>query len=116
MASSPTPTWLGVILVPLGFLFVAIPGMWVYMSSTAGHVHPNPETAPSVAYSAPAPGSASAVEQARRLVRARLTEDNLPGVSVAVGIGGNIVWAEGFGFADLNARTPVTPNHRFRIG
>jgi CubicO group peptidase (beta-lactamase class C family) len=26
------------------------------------------------------------------------------------------VWAEGFGFADLENRVPVTPNHRFRIG
>jgi serine beta-lactamase-like protein LACTB, mitochondrial len=35
---------------------------------------------------------------------------------VAVGIRSNIVWAEGFGFADLDNRVPVTPNHRFRIG
>jgi CubicO group peptidase (beta-lactamase class C family) len=26
------------------------------------------------------------------------------------------VWAEGFGFADLEKRVPVAPNHRFRIG
>jgi CubicO group peptidase (beta-lactamase class C family) len=31
-------------------------------------------------------------------------------------MGGDIVWAEGFGFADLESRVPVTPNHRFRIG
>ena len=35
---------------------------------------------------------------------------------MAVGIGGDIVWAEGFGFADLKTSVPVTPNHRFRIG
>ena len=35
---------------------------------------------------------------------------------MAVGIDGDIVWAEGFGFADLKTSVPVTPDHRFRIG
>jgi CubicO group peptidase (beta-lactamase class C family) len=35
---------------------------------------------------------------------------------VAVGAGGEIVWAEGFGWADVEKRTPVTPRTRFRIG
>ena len=52
----------------------------------------------------------------RQIVRASLTEQNLPGLSVAVGIGGDIVWTEGFGFSDLENRVPVTPKHRFRIG
>jgi CubicO group peptidase (beta-lactamase class C family) len=37
-------------------------------------------------------------------------------VSVAVGIGGNLVWAEGFGWADLDNRSNVTPETRFRTG
>jgi beta-lactamase family protein len=50
---------------------------------------------------------------------------NLPGVSVAVGIGlpsvasakeGTVVWAEGFGWRDVATRTPVTPDTRFNIG
>jgi CubicO group peptidase (beta-lactamase class C family) len=57
-----------------------------------------------------------AVEQARQIVRASLTEQNLPGLSVAVGAGGEIVWAEGFGWADLEKRAPVEPAMRFRIG
>jgi serine beta-lactamase-like protein LACTB len=56
------------------------------------------------------------VEQARRLARAGLVEQNLPGLSVAVGVGGGLVWAEGFGWADLENRVPVAPNRRFRIG
>ena len=40
----------------------------------------------------------------------------LPGLSVAVGAGGAIVWAEGFGWRDLETRAPVTPSTRFRIG
>jgi CubicO group peptidase (beta-lactamase class C family) len=35
---------------------------------------------------------------------------------VAVGVGGDIVWAEGFGWADLENRVPVAPEMRFRIG
>jgi serine beta-lactamase-like protein LACTB len=49
-------------------------------------------------------------------MRAGLTEQNLPGLSVAVGAGGEIVWAEGFGWADLESTAPVTPATRFRIG
>src|SRR4029078_3648612 len=37
-------------------------------------------------------------------------------MSVAVGVGGNIVWAEGFGWADLEKRVPVAPETQFRIG
>jgi serine beta-lactamase-like protein LACTB, mitochondrial len=116
MAKSSNPAWLGWILVPVGLLIVAILGMWVYIGATAARLHPNPQEAPSVTYSAPLQNSAGAVQRARQIVRTHLTEENLPGLSVAVGIGGDIVWAEGFGFADLKTSLPVTPNHRFRIG
>ena len=56
------------------------------------------------------------MEQGRQLARANLVEQNLPGLSVAVGVGGDIVWAEGFGWADLENRVPVAPGTRFRIG
>jgi CubicO group peptidase (beta-lactamase class C family) len=50
------------------------------------------------------------------VVRAAIVEQNLPGVSIAVGTGGGIVWAEGFGWRDVVTQTPVTPNTRFNIG
>jgi len=56
------------------------------------------------------------VEQARRSARAGLVTQNLPGLSVAVGIDGEIAWAEGFGWADMEKRVPVAPAMRFRIG
>ena len=40
----------------------------------------------------------------------------LPGVSVAVGAGGTVVWAEGFGWRDVVTRAPVTADTRFNIG
>jgi hypothetical protein len=71
---------------------------------------------PSVIDSPPSPQYAAAVERARALVRAAVFKQNLPGVSVAVGAGRAIVWAEGFGWRDVVTRTAVTPATRFNIG
>jgi len=71
---------------------------------------------PSVSESAPLPQWAAAVDRARPTVRAAIVDQNLPGISVAVGAGGTIVWTEGFGWRDVVTRTPVTPNTRFNIG
>lgn len=62
------------------------------------------------------PEWAAAVERARPRVQAAMVEQNLPGMSVAVGAGGRLVWAEGFGWRDVETRTPVTPETRFHIG
>jgi CubicO group peptidase (beta-lactamase class C family) len=67
-------------------------------------------------HSAPSPEWADAVERGRPIMLAALTERNLPGLSVAVGVGGEIVWAGGFGWADLENRVKVTPDTRFKIG
>ncbi len=40
----------------------------------------------------------------------------VPGLSIAVGVNGKIVWSEGFGFKDLTTKMPVTPTTSFRIG
>ena len=110
-----TETWLALIVVAVGLLATASLGLFLYMSSTAP-LHRNPQDVPSVAGATPAPRWADAVEQGRQIARAALAEQNLPGLSVAVGIGDEIVWAEGFGWADLEKRVPVAPETRFRIG
>lgn len=63
-----------------------------------------------------APERRVTIDSARGLVAAFRETRHIPGVSVAVGIGGQVVWSEGFGFADLEHRVPVTPATRFRIG
>ena len=116
MSKKRIPTWLLVILIPVGLLLVGIPGLWILASLTATRLHPNQESVPTVMHSAPSSKWATAAGQARQMVRASVAEQDLPGVSVAVGADGEVVWAEGFGFADLRTSTPVTPNHRFRLG
>ena len=108
--------WLALIVMPVALVLIAIPGLFVYMSATATPLHPNPQDVPSVTRSSSLPQWAGAVGQGRQIMRAALTGQNLPGLSVAVGVGGEIVWAEGFGWADLEKRVPVSPEMRFRIG
>src|SRR4029450_1533583 len=87
-----------------------------YLMITATPLHPNPQEVPSVTHAAPSQKWANAVEQGRRFARAGLGDQSLPGLSVAVGAGGDLVWSEGFGWADLEKRVPVAPHLRFRIG
>jgi CubicO group peptidase (beta-lactamase class C family) len=108
--------WLALILMAAGLLVAAISGLWAFMTSTATPLHQDPQTVESVTHAAPLPAWADAVAEGRQIVRAGLTEQNLPGLSVAVGVDGDIVWAEGFGWADLGNRVPVAPDTRFPIG
>jgi serine beta-lactamase-like protein LACTB len=109
-------TWFALIAVAGGVGVAAVLGLFAYIAVTATPLHPNPGEVPSATNSAASPKWEEAVEQARQIVRDGLTAQNLPALSVAVGAGGDVVWAEGLGWADLERRTPVTPDTRFRIG
>ena len=108
----------GLGLVALGaiLLFTFVAGLFVYMGATAKPLHPNPQEITAVAHLAPPTKWVDAVERARQIVRVSAAEQNLPGVSVAVGAGGELVWAEGFGWAHLEDRVSVSPDTQFRIG
>jgi CubicO group peptidase (beta-lactamase class C family) len=108
--------WLTWIILAVGLIPLGIGGLWVFMTTTATSLHPNPTETPSVTRSDQSPEWAGAVEQGRQILRTGLTEQNLPGLSVAVGVGGDLVWAEGFGWADLDKRVPIAPETRLRIG
>jgi CubicO group peptidase (beta-lactamase class C family) len=108
--------WLAVVFVPIGLLLAVVLGMFGYMIATAKPLHPDAAAVPSLTHIAPSPKWSAPVGKARESVRASLIEQNLPGVSVAVGVAGETVWSEGFGWADLEKRVPVSPNLRFRIG
>lgn len=116
MSGNRIPTWVTLLLGGAALLAAAIGGLWTYMIATATPLHPDARAVPSVPGSTATGKWAGAAEETGRIVRATLAEENLPGLSVAAGAGGEILWAEGFGFADLEKRAPVTPQHRFRIG
>ena len=116
MTKSRKETWITAIVLAVGLPIVVVAGVLYYMPVTAAPIHPNPQDVKSVMESPPLPQWSGAVERGRQLVRAGLVEQNLPGISVAVGIGQDIVWAEGFGWADVEKHLPVAPRTRFRIG
>jgi Beta-lactamase len=101
--------WLGVVVAAL----VAVLTHGIVVTAP---LFPQAQEVPSVVDSAPSPPYAAAVERAQALLREAVLDQNLPGVSVAVGAGGTIIWAEGFGWRDVVTRAPVTPDTRFNIG
>ena len=124
-ARNQLPAWATRTALAVGVLVSAFVAFVTHAAVVTGPLFAQPQDVPSVIDSAPSPQYAGAVERARALVRAAILEQNLPGVSMAVGVGspagalakaGAIVWAEGFGWRDVDTRTPVTPKTRFNIG
>lgn len=79
-------------------------------------IHEDATAVPSTAGAARSDKYAGPLTDSRQRARALVADDNLPGLSVAVAVDGEIVWAEGFGWADVDSRTPITPQTRFRLG
>ena len=112
--------WKQAALVMIG-LIVGVPiavwfGVYSFLSTNTTVLYPNTQSVPSVSGTGPLAAWTGAVERGRKLARAGIVEKNLPGLSVAVGVGNDIVWAEGFGWADLEKQVRVSPTTRFRIG
>ncbi|MDA1372743.1 MAG: serine hydrolase [Proteobacteria bacterium] len=63
----------------------------------------------------PASDYQQAIDQSRAAIQV-LLDAGAPGVSIAVGVDGELIWAEGFGFANVEYRAPVTTLTKFRIG
>jgi hypothetical protein len=117
-AQSRLPTWAGRTAVAVGALIAAFAAFLIHSDKIEAPLFAQAPGVPSVSASAPSPQLAAAIDRARPMVRAAIVEQNLPGLSIAVGIGGGpgIVWAEGFGWRDVVTQTPVTPDTRFNIG
>jgi serine beta-lactamase-like protein LACTB len=115
VAKNRIPLWLALIGGAIGLPLAAILGLWTYKGVTTPILHPDPQQVRSVTHSHPSRKSTDAVERGRQIMRAGLIQQNLPGLSVAVGVEGDIVWAEGFGWADLENQVPVAPDTGFRV-
>jgi serine beta-lactamase-like protein LACTB, mitochondrial len=74
------------------------------------------------AYSCQQPETSStpyeaAIAESSRMIDSLMTAEKVPGIDVAVAINGEIVWSQGFGYADLEHQTPVKAGYTlFRIG
>ena len=115
-ARNRLPRWAARTALAVGVGVAAFAAFLTHGVVVTAPLFPQSQEVPSVVDSARSSQHAAAVERARELVRAAVSEKNLPGVSVAVGAGGTVVWAEGFGWRDVVTRAPVTPNTRFNIG
>jgi hypothetical protein len=125
-ARNRLPTWAARTSLTLGVLVAAFSAFLTHAVVVTAPLFPQSQAVPSAGAPASSPEHSAAVGRARELVRSAVLEQNLPGVSVAVGAGlrpgalakegGTVVWAEGFGWRDVATRTPVTPDTRFNIG
>jgi len=109
-------SWLTFVALGVGAIPAFVAALWVFMSVTSTPLHPKVQDITSVTRAEPAPRWSAAVEQSRIILRAALAEQNIPGLSIAVGVGDELVWAEGLGWADLENRIQVEPEMRFRLG
>lgn len=109
-------TWWTVGIGAAGVLFAAALGIVTFLRAMKTPLYRSPQEVPSIQQPAPTREWAAAAALAQQRARAAVVEQNLPGLSIAVGAGNRLVWAEGFGWADIEKRVPVTPRTRFRIG
>ena len=115
-ARNRLPIWAGRAALAVGVLIAAFAASLTYAVTVAEPLFAQSTDVPSVSEPAPPPQWAAAVDRARSMVRAAIVEQNLPGVSIAVGTDAGVIWAEGFGWRDVSTQTPVTPQTRFNIG
>ena len=80
---------------------------------------------PSIAVTlTPAPAHAQAVStdltaiiaDAREMIQTKMRDQGIPGYAAGIYANGRVQWVDGFGYADLESRSPVWPSTRFRIG
>lgn len=56
------------------------------------------------------------VGRARHFIDSLRAKQGIPGISICVGTKDKILWAEGFGLADVENQVPVTVRSKFRMG
>ena len=107
-ATPPRPQTAQFIVVPwLAAALLAGCGQGAPASDPAGGRNPGTHAAE---------GYGDAIASARALIDSLMEARGIPGMSVAVGQGSEVIWSEGFGYSDLTHEVRVTPETRFRIG
>ncbi|NIQ56467.1 MAG: serine hydrolase, partial [Gammaproteobacteria bacterium] len=57
----------------------------------------------------------AAIDSAEVILESFMAERGIPGLSAAVAVDGELVWTEGFGYANLQHMVEATPETRWRI-
>jgi CubicO group peptidase (beta-lactamase class C family) len=60
--------------------------------------------------------SSDAFIRAETAIRAEMQKAGIPGAAIAVVVGDRVAWVRGFGIANIETGTPVTPDSLFQIG
>ena len=110
-ARNRLPMWAARTALTLGVVAAAFAAFLTHDVVVRAPLFAQSQEVPSVIDSAPSPQYAAAVERARELVRAAVLEQNLPGVSVAVGAGGTSSGQKG---SDGGTSSRGRPSHRTR--
>ncbi len=97
-------------------LILAAAAHWMYPAAAyaPGAGQPSPAKAPKAAAQRDAQ-FAPAIARAKEVAQ-EISARGIPGMAVAVAVNGEIVWAGGFGYADLESRVPASASTRWRIG
>ena len=109
-------SWFTLIVLGVGAIPAVVLGLGGFVAITATRLHPDANAIQVVTRPEPSEKWKDAAAESRAVLRAALAEQNIPGLSVAVAVGDELVWAEGLGWADYEERLQVEPNTRFRIG
>ena len=56
------------------------------------------------------------ISKANAFIDSLMNAQNIPAISVAVGVKGKLVWTEAYGYADLENKIPATTETKFRAG
>ena len=67
-----------------------------------------------IAQPQPAELSAKQLQEIRALIEKMMAAHRAPGASFAVGLGGQIVWSEGFGYSDVENQVKALPETAYR--
>jgi len=99
-----------------GAISHAAPIVALALSATAACAQPvtRPSPAPARAV-ATAQFTPAVRDSLRNAIRRLVDSAELPSLTVGISVGGRTVWAEGFGYADLAQRVPVTPDTRYSL-
>ncbi len=94
-------------VIPTRACFTLAVLFWLGSTLAAAETAPGPADDPPIA---------AAIELFDLWAEERLAHQHIPGVSIGLVHDQELVWAEGYGFADLESRTPATPETLYRLG